>query len=67
MSKLRDLGGQTYRQTDRLIAVIKERNTCQIEICDLEKTVRNQKQAVAHSSKEHKKRASGVQSEADTI
>ena len=52
---------------DELIAVIKERDTCKIEICDLGKTVCNQKQVVAHSSKEHKKCASSVKSEADTI
>ena len=33
---------------DELIAVMKERDACKIGICDLGKTVRNQKQAVAH-------------------
>ena len=40
---------------DELVDVIKERDACKIEICDLGKTVCNQKQVVAHSSKEHKK------------
>ena len=52
---------------DELIAVIKERDTCKIEICDMGKTVCYQKQVVAHSSKEQKKCAFDVQSEADTI
>ena len=33
---------------DELIAVIKECDSCQIEICDLGKTVCNNKQVVAH-------------------
>ena len=49
-----------------LIASTKERDFCQIEICDMEKTVLNQKQAISHSSKEHKNFASNVKFEADT-
>ena len=52
---------------EELIVVTKERDNCQIETCDLVKLVRNQKQALAHSSKYHKKCASDVQSEADNI
>ena len=55
------------KSLEGLIDVTKERDACKIEICDLEKTVCNQKQVVAHSSKEHKKCASSVKSEADTI
>ena len=52
---------------EELIDVTKYRDACKIEICDLGKTVCNQKQVVAHSSKEQKKCASSVKSEADTI
>ena len=52
---------------EELIAVIKERDVCKIEICDLGKKVCNHKQLVAHSSKEQKKCAFDVQSKADTI
>ena len=55
------------KSLEELIAVTKERDACKIEICDMGKTVCNQKQVVAHSSKEHKKCASSVKSEADTI
>ena len=52
---------------EEVIAVTKERYACQNETCDMGITVRNHKQAIFHSSKEHEKCASGVQSEADTI
>ena len=39
---------------EELIAATKECDAFQIQTCDLGKTVRNQKQAMAHSSKEHK-------------
>ena len=52
---------------DELIAVIKESDTCITEICDMGKTVGNQKQVVAHSPKEQKKCAFDVQSEAENI
>ena len=50
-----------------LITATNERDACQIETCDLGKTIRNQKQAIAHSLKDNKKCASDVQSEADTM
>ena len=50
-----------------MIATTNERDFCQIEICDLGKTVPIHKQAIAHSSKKHKKFASNVQSEEDAI
>ena len=52
---------------EELIAVTKDSDACKIEICDMGKIVCDQKQVVAHSSKEHKKCAFDVQSEADTI
>ena len=51
---------------EELISVRKGRDAYQIKICDLGKTVINLKQSIAHSSKEHKKCSSGVQSEAET-
>ena len=38
---------------EELVTVTKDRDAYQIEICDMRKTVLNQKQAIAHSSKEH--------------
>ena len=52
---------------EELIDVTKQRDACKFEICDLGETVCNQKQVVAHSSKEQKKCTFDVQSEADTI
>ena len=49
------------------ISVSKECDACKIEACDLGGKVRNQKQAISHSSKEHKKCASDVQSLVNTI
>ena len=39
---------------EELIVVTKDCDACQNETCDTGKTVRNQKQAIAHSSKYHK-------------
>ena len=47
--------------------VTKWRDVCNIETYDLGKTVLNQKQGIAHSSKEHEKWAYDVSSEANTI
>ena len=52
---------------EELIDVTKERDSYQIETCGVGKTVRNQKQVIAHSLKEHEKCASDVQYEVDTI
>ena len=40
---------------EELIDATKERDACQIETYDLGKIVRNQKQVISHSPKEHKK------------
>ena len=56
-----------FKELEELISVTKYRDACKIEICDLGKTFCNQKQVVAHSSKDHKKCASSVKSETDTI
>ena len=55
------------KELEELISTTKERDVCQIEICDLGKTFCNHKQVIAHSSKKHEKFASNVQSEEDAI